>query len=323
MIYFLRRADGKGPVKIGCSSCPEARRKQIGINLKLDLEIIAEAPGSYREEGRLHRQFAADAIGREWFEPSPAVMAAVALAARTGKLPPPATEDREIVFARRYLNGETLEEIAGDFGLTRERVRQILRACGVPSLGHRKPTPRPVTDAEREISAHYAAGETSPKDICAQYGLAPHQLTLILRRTNTPRFGAGYFNRRVDHDARLMQAADLYRAGLPVREIAAEIGLAAPEHVYIYLHRAGVSPSRLTNHQARVQGKEDAILAAYSAGATQSELGDRFGVSHATIATLLRQRGALRSREQTEAIRIAAVRRANSLRCRSSESIAA
>lgn len=40
-------------------------------------------------------------------------------------------------FRRRYLAGDTLDAISRDFGVSRERVRQVLRKIGVPSLGWR------------------------------------------------------------------------------------------------------------------------------------------------------------------------------------------
>lgn len=40
--------------------------------------------------------------------------------------------ERNARIVRRYQDGETMEAIGGDYGITRERVRQILERAGVP-----------------------------------------------------------------------------------------------------------------------------------------------------------------------------------------------
>lgn len=49
----------------------------------------------------------------------------------------PESLHREIEMANRYKSGETLQEIANDYGITRERVRQLLKRVGITgsSLG--------------------------------------------------------------------------------------------------------------------------------------------------------------------------------------------
>jgi hypothetical protein len=42
-----------------------------------------------------------------------------------------AAERREVIIAARYRAGETLQEISADYGITRERVRQILVSLNV------------------------------------------------------------------------------------------------------------------------------------------------------------------------------------------------
>lgn len=140
LVYFLQRADGQGPIKIGCSSCPEARRRQIGSDTRLFYTLLATAPGTYGNERELHRRFSAHRIenpdlparrypvgGRtEWFEAVPALLGLIERVAETGVLPSGLVSKRDTTICRRRAKGETLQSIANDFGITRERVRQII-----------------------------------------------------------------------------------------------------------------------------------------------------------------------------------------------------
>lgn len=64
-------------------------------------------------------------------------------------------EDRNSIMERWYLDGNTLESIGNEFGLTRERVRQILKKRGVdPQAGGialvRRITPPKVKVSKRK-----------------------------------------------------------------------------------------------------------------------------------------------------------------------------
>jgi len=308
-VYFVQRADG-GPIKIGCSAFLDARLTQLAINTKAKLVLLASAPGSFREEGRLHRQFAALRVEGEWFEDCAILRAAIAHVARTGALPPPIEQDREIVMAGRYLSGETLQSIADDFDMTRERVRQILRASNVPSLGHRQSTRRkaaPITDAEREVAEVYATGETPPAELQERYGIDASRLTMILKRTGTKCFGVAYWRTRDDDAERTAKIVELYQSGAKCQDIAAEVGLPATEHIYRYLQKAGVKASR------KPHGNLDPadVIRRYTSGSTIKAIAEALSSAPATVHRVLEKGGALRSRAENEAIRVAAVRAAN------------
>jgi hypothetical protein len=147
MVYFARCVDGTGPIKIGCSAWPRIRVKELSGIFKAKLELLAVVPGGFTGEHNVHLKFASDGLGREWFTASAELLVFIDQAKTTGKLPFPTDERREEIFAERYLAGETLQAIASDYGLTRERVRQVLRSHGVPSLGHRaRPWPAWLTE---------------------------------------------------------------------------------------------------------------------------------------------------------------------------------
>lgn len=138
-VYFLRRADGVGPIKIGCSRYPDERRLQIGYFVKHPILLLASAPGGYGDEREIHRQFADHRTvnpdlptrpysmgGSEWFAPVPELLALIEHVATTRALPTSCHATRDTTIFNRRATGETLQSIASDFGISRERVRQIV-----------------------------------------------------------------------------------------------------------------------------------------------------------------------------------------------------
>lgn len=81
-VYFLRRKDGTGPIKIGASwRGGLARARDISCKLKADIHCIAEwaAPTSANSfEARFHAHFEPHHLGNEWFEPVPELLTIVA-----------------------------------------------------------------------------------------------------------------------------------------------------------------------------------------------------------------------------------------------------
>jgi hypothetical protein len=67
-VYFMRAGDG--PVKIGCSLNPEARRRKLQTASGERLKILAVMPGGREHEHYLHGIFAGDRKQGEWFSPS-------------------------------------------------------------------------------------------------------------------------------------------------------------------------------------------------------------------------------------------------------------
>jgi hypothetical protein len=144
-VYFARVVGTVGPIKIGCSCWPANRVRQLGIDTKTNCEVIAEIPGSFLLERNVHLKFAhlrcdgpsrADrdapiAGATEWFQAAPDLLAFIEQAKKIGELPLTLEDCRERIFAARYMSGETLKQIGDDYGLTRERVRQVLASIGV------------------------------------------------------------------------------------------------------------------------------------------------------------------------------------------------
>lgn len=76
-IYFLRRKDGVGPVKIGCSRRPIQRLTDLYRWSPYELTLLASAPGGSAWERGLHARFAAYRLHMEWFAPAPALLAGI------------------------------------------------------------------------------------------------------------------------------------------------------------------------------------------------------------------------------------------------------
>lgn len=138
-IYFAKCVDRPSPIKIGCSSGPAARVKQLGFDLAAEVSILAQAPGDFTLERNLHHKFRhlrADCPARqdrpnvpgrtEWFTPTDELLAFIERVNRTGRISLPQGERLELIFAARRRAGDTLRAIAADFGISHERVRQVL-----------------------------------------------------------------------------------------------------------------------------------------------------------------------------------------------------
>lgn len=70
-VYFLRRADGEGPVKIGCSQEPMTRLSTMMGWSPYPLALLATVRGDEDLERQFHAMFSAQRSHGEWFFPSP------------------------------------------------------------------------------------------------------------------------------------------------------------------------------------------------------------------------------------------------------------
>ena len=74
VVYFVRRSCGA--IKIGLSW--DLERRLIALRSQWGkLELLATMPGDRATERALHRRFAEEALGREWFIPSPRLYATI------------------------------------------------------------------------------------------------------------------------------------------------------------------------------------------------------------------------------------------------------
>jgi hypothetical protein len=85
-VYFLRRADGTGPVKIGCSKRPQSRRSDISRQIGQPCTLEAVIDAGWIAESVLHtclKEDRATASGREWFDPTSRVLGVLQVAKAT------------------------------------------------------------------------------------------------------------------------------------------------------------------------------------------------------------------------------------------------
>lgn len=137
-----------------------------------------------------------------------------------------------------YLEGDkTYEEIGQQFGLTRERVRQILVKRNVKNTGRRS---RQVTKVEKKIAAAYDSG-TRPAELMKQYpDLTYVAIQGILKRAGVEKKPKGFFNRRSGYDETREGVVRDYLRGDDTVEIAARYGLCGPTEIYKFLKRENV-----------------------------------------------------------------------------------
>ena len=76
-IYFIKPVGHAGPIKIGTSVSPESRLHDLGAWSPLPLELIGAVEGSIADEFYLHRCFADCHSHREWFTPTPKLIASI------------------------------------------------------------------------------------------------------------------------------------------------------------------------------------------------------------------------------------------------------
>lgn len=159
-LYFLKPVGMMGPIKIGCSKFPESRLASVALWSPVPVETITVVPGGFREENMLHRQFANFRLHGEWFAANDGLLEIINSAIATGELPKIAVEDDRAKMIVAYCGGQTLQQIGERYGISRERVRQILRKEGVASLGYRHGSGRSSSDAERNAERVLALAAT-------------------------------------------------------------------------------------------------------------------------------------------------------------------
>lgn len=309
LIYFMRRADGVGPVKIGCTKLPAIRLAAMQVWSPEILEIVATAPGTFGDERRLHRQFAAHRLHGEWFEASPSVLAAVSRAATLGELPPKPAGDRNVRIMAMYNGGETFQAIADEFGVSRQRIEQIVRKEGGAKRGPRKIKRAPVWGKIAEVKSLAASGCTLAEIADAVGDTYQNVVGAVNAEGIKVRRAKRQSSARISKEA--FEVAAAYKAGDSTYDIATRFNRKQPE-IYRLLRIAGVKPNRM---QRSVYALDtDALISEYRQGATIKALAARHERNPQTIKLHLKKAGALRSREESEAIRIAAVCAANARR---------
>ena len=77
VVYFIKPVGMAGPIKIGCTTLIRDRMHSLQAWSPVHLELIAELPGSYETERRLHAMFLSTRQRGEWFTWSPELQAVI------------------------------------------------------------------------------------------------------------------------------------------------------------------------------------------------------------------------------------------------------
>jgi hypothetical protein len=134
-VYYARQDDR---IKIGYTT----GLKQRAVSLS-PAKLLAAEPGSLALETQRHREFEDDWIEREWFRPSPALLAHVATAGPVPvPLPGPAPEEREL---RQQFCGKGLHEFTPE-NTGFAAGRRFCREC-------RRSYKRAWDDARKQVSS--------------------------------------------------------------------------------------------------------------------------------------------------------------------------
>lgn len=145
------------------------------------------------------------------------------------------TRNQELIQA--YQTGMTMAELGAKFGITRQRVSQIMKKHGVyvaPSRRGRKPTNPELT--QKYVAEAVKLG--SKKKAAEVFGVSPDAIGRALRKSGV-KLSVGKFS---DEKVR----ADIirrYESGERLREIAESYGTRA-QHVNTLLRKWGVEAKR-------------------------------------------------------------------------------
>lgn len=173
-----------------------------------------------------------------------------------------------------YEAGDSVETIAGRYDLDQCEVRKRLIEAGATMRGPREPTELNPGLAE-EIRADYTHRKLTMNAIAKRRGLS----SALVRRTLSAEIADEAVAMGLDHGT-----------GMGVMEIAEKHGR-NPGTVAQRLMAIGVKLGDANGAATLPLPDAEALKAEYEAGATASELGRKYGVSHTTMLSRLRGAG--------------------------------
>jgi hypothetical protein len=198
------------------------------------------------------------------------------------------SRERAELIRKRREEGHTLEEIGRELGITRERVRQL---C----ITHEISTDPVLRPEQLEAAKRYAEGIESALMVAEVYGVGVVTLKGWVTRAGYEIKPADTKRKRIPRKEitmeRAARAGELYKSGMRIADIAAELDLPAPEMVYRYLHIAQVPCDRLASARRRrnkitiervsdmpwTAERVDTLKTMWGAGNTAQEIADRLG----------------------------------------------
>lgn len=209
------------------------------------------------------------------------------------------TERNEEIIRLYVKERLTLREVGGRFGLSRERVRQILERAGVPrrkhSSGRAKPVPTDMWERKAEVIHLYLENGLSLKQTGERFGRSHVAVINLLKAAGIRRRSRSWRSHWPWRDAeqRTQEIARVYvQEGLSLEQIAARFDLNRLT-VRRILQKAGVNrrsrASRSRERSRALTERNQEIARAYlEEGQTLEELGGRFGLSPSMVSRILK-----------------------------------
>ncbi len=134
-VYFIKPIGMDGPIKIGCSATPDKRRNTLSTWSPFELEIVAQIAGDKFMERRFHAAFEKSHQRREWFTPTPELLATIeAINAGTFDV---ATLPEPIFVANRHVSSKAWTPERREQQSLSLRVNHVHRTTGYWCKDHR------------------------------------------------------------------------------------------------------------------------------------------------------------------------------------------
>lgn len=183
--------------------------------------------------------------------------------------------------------GQTLQAIADDYGVTRQHIHLLTRDLPRPPRRHR-------TDnaLEEEIIAVYQAGN-SLAETSRIVGTSRSLVTAVITAAGITKHGAVARQLRADR-SRIQALVAFYRQGYTVASTARRFSV-APGTAASHIRQAGVMRStretRLVDPESPYREKRLQAIELYRQGLSQKEVADRLGVSQNFVRRQAQQSG--------------------------------
>jgi transposase-like protein/uncharacterized protein (DUF433 family) len=210
--------------------------------------------------------------------------------------------ERHLNMIEMYQSGKTLQEVGEHFGITRERVRQILHKFDVTSRKAGR-TPKPIgEDVQRAIIDLYQGGN-SQIQIGKFFPEIPfHAIRLILEGSGVEiRTGKEIWAehpKRVPDDVR-EAVLKMYQEGATTVAVAERFGV-AQSWVHKFIKQQGIlRPTKFFAGRVTTvipEEQKKLIIKRYLSGLNCSQVAQEMGMNQGTIAGIIRRYGLMRPR---------------------------
>jgi transposase-like protein len=186
----------------------------------------------------------------------------------------------------RYTAGQTLTEIAADYGCTLQTVSRLIKSLDPTVLRGQGRWSRHTPEQKAKMLARYVAGETA-REIAADHGCAIQTVTRALKELNSNVIRESGQRSQYTPD-QMQDMVRRYKAGEGLNALARDYGCTAGNVRFILLRR-GVT-MRPLGKPPMSDEKLNLIHDRRLAGASFREIGDELGIQAHTVQAVCRTR---------------------------------